>query len=99
MDAKREPVVLPLAILTGAQVLFGGLAGITALSGYPMVAAISALGMLATSAVQAGVMFWVRGQVTPVEDASSRPLAARYGDGSSAAGAAATLDGPGAPLG
>lgn len=64
----REPVVLVMSVLAGLQFLFGGAAGITALSGYPIVAAIAACGTLATSAVQVGVQFYVRGQVTPMEN-------------------------------
>jgi hypothetical protein len=94
MESKREPVVLPLSILTGLQVLFAGLAGITALNGYPMVAAISAIGTLAVSAAQAGVMFWIRGQVTPVEDAYPQPQVARYGDTGADRGST-MLDDPG----
>lgn len=69
METKREPVLVPMAILGGLQVFFGGLAGITFLSGYPIVGAIAALGNLAIGAAQFGVMYWVRGQVVPTEDA------------------------------
>lgn len=58
-----------MAVLGGLQVFFGGLGGITYLSGYPIVAGIAALGNLVVGAAQFGVMFYVRGQVAPVEDA------------------------------
>ena len=66
METKREPVLVPMAILGGLQVFFGGLAGITILNGYPMVGAIAALGNLTIGAAQFGIMYWVRGQVTPL---------------------------------
>jgi len=66
---KSEPVLIPMSILGGLQVFFAGLGGITYLSGYPIVAGVAALGNLVVGAAQFGVMFYVRGQVTPVDDA------------------------------
>lgn len=63
---QREPVVLPLSILTGLAFLFAGIGGITSLSGYPIIASVAAVGSLTVAAVQVGVQFWIRGQVTPV---------------------------------
>ena len=65
---KREPVVLVMSILAALQVLFGGWAGIQILNSNETLAAVGTLGVLAVAAAQVGVQFWVRGQVTPVED-------------------------------
>lgn len=66
---QREPVLLPMSILAALSFLFSGTAGITILSGYPTVGAISALGALCVAAAQFGIQFYVRGQVTPVAGA------------------------------
>ena len=71
---KREPVVVVMSILAGLQILFGGWAGINFLNDNDTLAAIGTLGILAVAAAQVGVQFWVRGQVTPVEDAPPRAL-------------------------
>lgn len=57
---KREPVVLVMSILAGLQILTAG----TALADVIGVK-LAGLLVLATAATQAGVQFYVRGQVTP----------------------------------
>ncbi len=58
-----------MSILAGLQFFFAGWAGINALNHNPTWAAVGALGMLTVAAAQVGAQFWVRGQVTPTEDA------------------------------
>lgn len=69
MTPKREPVVLVMSILAGLTFFFGGMAGIGYFSENAIWGLVGALGTLATAAATTGVQFWVRGQVTPVEDA------------------------------
>lgn len=64
----REPVLLTMSILAGAQILFGGVAGVSYFEGNEAVAAVCALGMIVVGAIQFGVQFYVRGQVMPIED-------------------------------
>ena len=85
MTPKREPVVLVMSVLAALQFLFGGMGGIAYFSDRDIWTAVAAVGMLATAAAQVGAQFWVRGQVTPVEDAN--PARARL----------ANLDHPGLP--
>jgi hypothetical protein len=66
MTTKREPVVLVMSILAGLQVLTGG-AALADVFG----AQVAGLLILAVAAAQVGLQFYVRGQVTPVEDAPS----------------------------
>ena len=69
---SREPVLVVMSVLAGMQALIGA-AGFA--EAVPRQAALWMI--LATAAVQAGVQFYVRGQVTPVadpRDADGRPL-------------------------
>ena len=69
---NREPVLVVMSVLAGMQALIGA-AGFA--EAVPRQAALWMI--LATAAVQAGVQFYVRGQVTPVadpRDADGRPL-------------------------
>lgn len=61
---KREPVVVVMSVLAGLQVLAGG-AALADLIG----AQWAGIFVLAVAALQVGMSFYVRGQVTPVEDA------------------------------
>lgn len=58
---KREPVVVVMSVLAALQVLAGG-AALTELIG-PQLAGVL---ILAVAALQVGVQFYVRGQVTPL---------------------------------
>lgn len=62
-SSRRNPVLLVMSVLAGAQVLTGG-ATLAEVIG-PQVAGLVVLGV---AAVQAGVQFYVRGQVTPWDD-------------------------------
>ena len=72
----REPVIITFSILAGLTILFSGM-GITGLgSDNEIIATIGAWGTLGVGAVTAGMQFWVRGQVTPVESAQEDKAAA-----------------------
>jgi hypothetical protein len=60
---KRNPVLLVMSIFAGLQALSGG-AFLLDVFG----AKTAGLVVLALAAVQAGVQYWVRGQVTPLAD-------------------------------
>lgn len=65
---KSEPVLIAMSVLAGLTLLFGGM-GLSGLGAdNATVALIGAWGTLATAASQAGIQFWVRGQVTPTAD-------------------------------
>lgn len=76
MDKKREPVVLVMSILAGLTALVSGAAGIASMQGMGWLVPWIALGGLLVASTTVGVQFWVRGQVTPVEDA--QPALARH---------------------
>ena len=61
---KREPVVLVMSVLAALQVLAGG-AALADLIGQQWAGVF----ILFVAALQVGLQFYVRGQVTPVEDA------------------------------
>jgi len=61
---KREPVVVVMSVLAALQVIAGG-AALGELVG-PQVAGVV---VLAVAALQVGLQFYVRGQVTPVTPA------------------------------
>ena len=65
----REPVVLWMSILGGLQFFFAGSATISILSSNETIAGVMGVGALAVAAAQAGIQFYVRGQVIPVEEA------------------------------
>lgn len=60
---RPEPVLIPMSILAGLQILFAGGAITTVLP-----AQWAAFGALVVAACQVGVAFYVRGQVTPGDD-------------------------------
>lgn len=60
---RPEPVLIPMSILAGLQILFAGGAITTVLP-----AQWAAFGALVVAACQVGVAFYVRGTVTPVDD-------------------------------
>lgn len=69
---KRNPVLLAMSVLATLQVLAGG-AFFADLLGARWAVLIS----LGVAAVQYGVQYWVRGQVTPLaepRDDTGRPL-------------------------
>ena len=68
---KNEPVLLAMSILAGLQFLFGGAAASSIIMDLPAVALICAFGSLGVAAAQTGIQFYVRGQVTPVNDAAA----------------------------
>jgi predicted ribosomally synthesized peptide with SipW-like signal peptide len=68
---KPEPVRLLGAITTALSVLFGGLGTVAYFQDNEVVGLISALGMLAVAAVNAGKDEFLRGQVTPVVDTAA----------------------------
>ena len=73
MTAKKpEPVLITMSVLAGLQILFGGVGSVTFFADHELVAAICAVGMVAVGAVQAGVMYYVRGQVVPLENVVER---------------------------
>ncbi|MFD0558708.1 hypothetical protein FB566_4661 [Stackebrandtia endophytica] len=59
---KREPVLIIMSVLAGLQVFVGGAA-------FTELVSLRVAGLLALSvaAIQVGVQFYVRGQVTPLE--------------------------------
>lgn len=59
---KREPVVIAMSILAALQVLAGGAALADLIGGQA-----AGVFVLAVAALQTGVQFYVRGQVTPVD--------------------------------
>jgi hypothetical protein len=65
---KREPVVVVMSALAALQFFFAGWSGINFVQGNPTLTAIGIIGNLAVAALQTGAQFYVRGQVTPVED-------------------------------
>lgn len=73
METKREPVVVVMSILAGLTAVVSGAAGIAEMQGMGWLVPWIALGGLLVAGATTGVQFWVRGQVTPVEDA--QPLA------------------------
>lgn len=66
---KREPVLVVMSVLAGLQFFFGGISATGYFADNLVVGAVGAFGNLATAAAQVGMQFFVRGQVTPVEDA------------------------------
>ena len=67
-----EPVLIAMSVLAGLQILFGGVGSVTFFADYELVAAICAVGMVAVGAAQAGVMYYVRGKVVPLENVVER---------------------------
>ena len=65
--SKSKPVLVTFSILAGAQVLTGGAALADVLP-----ANVVGLLILAVASVQAGMTFWVQGQVTPWADVVSK---------------------------
>lgn len=59
---REEPVVFVMSILAGAQALLGG-AGLADVIGARYVLA----GVLLVGGIQAGLQFWVRNRVAPME--------------------------------
>lgn len=63
--ATSEPVLVSMSVLAGLQFFFIGGAGVSIVSGSPLIAGIFAVGGLGVAAAQTGIQFYVRGQVTP----------------------------------
>lgn len=63
MGSRREPLLLPFAILTGLDIMLTG----AALGDVIGVKALALL-VLGTKAVNAGLVYYSRGKVTPVDD-------------------------------
>lgn len=68
---KREPVVIVMSVLAGLTALVSGASGVAAMQGMEWLVPWIALAGLVVAAITTGVQFWVRGQVTPVEDADN----------------------------
>lgn len=64
---KNEPVLIAMSVLAGLQILGAG-AALTDVVG----ASVAALFALVVAAAQAGVQFYVRGKVTPVDGYNPR---------------------------
>ena len=61
---KREPVVLVMSILAGLYFFIGTV--IVLIAEYTLIVKIAGIAGAAIAAVQFGIQFWVRGQVTPL---------------------------------
>jgi hypothetical protein len=78
---KRNPVLLAMSLLATLQALTGG-AFLVDLFGAKVAAGI----VLALAAIQLGVQYWVRGEVTPLSDPRDnfgqalRPRIMKYND-------------------
>jgi hypothetical protein len=85
--SKSRPVIVSQSIIAGLQFIFAGLSA-NNLGEYSnkTLLAIGVFGMLLTTGVQVGIMFYVQNSVTPTEDV----VAYRNRDNIIVAGAAAT---------
>ena len=66
---KPQPVLLIGAVTTALMLFFGGLT--TFAQGNDTLSLIGGLGTLATGAINAGLAYYVRGQVVPAADVTS----------------------------
>lgn len=69
---KRNPVLIWMSILAGLQLFLGSAAGVSIVEESYLLAQVFALAMIAVGAAQAGIQFYVRGQVTPNSKVAER---------------------------